>query len=79
MRGGHQMCLLPEEGVIYLYGGWDGEVDLGDMWVYHIKTNKWQLISQDTSLEVLFLNSTTNQRLKLRRGAPLQDLVIKCV
>ena len=32
MRGGHQMCIDSEAGFIYLFGGWDGKWDLGDLW-----------------------------------------------
>jgi len=32
MRGGHQMCIDTAERRIYLFGGWDGSVDLSDFW-----------------------------------------------
>ncbi|GBG90104.1 hypothetical protein CBR_g50196 [Chara braunii] len=49
MRGGHQMCIDPEEGKIYLIGGWDGEKDLSDFWVFEIATSSWRLLSEDTA------------------------------
>lgn len=52
MRGGHQMCLDPSSETIFLFGGWDGNQDLSDMWAYHIPTQKWRMVSADTSLEV---------------------------
>ncbi len=49
MRGGHQMCLDVETGKIYLFGGWNGNSDLADFWVFTIKTQSWRCISKDTS------------------------------
>eukprot|EP00002_Diphylleia_rotans_P015236 TRINITY_DN2953_c0_g1_i3.p1 TRINITY_DN2953_c0_g1~~TRINITY_DN2953_c0_g1_i3.p1 ORF type:complete len:659 (-),score=113.86 TRINITY_DN2953_c0_g1_i3:63-2039(-) len=48
MRGGHQMCIDSEDGFIYLFGGWDGQNDLGDFWCYDIKKDDWTLISENT-------------------------------
>ncbi|KAF9102438.1 Muskelin 1, intracellular mediator containing kelch motif [Mortierella sp. AM989] len=50
-RGGHQMCIDAKGGYVYLMGGWDGARDLADFWAYHISTQKWILISADTSLQ----------------------------
>ncbi|KAF9236343.1 Muskelin N-terminus-domain-containing protein [Melanogaster broomeanus] len=50
-RGGHAMCLDPDNGHIYLFGGWDGSKSLDDFWIYDIKNDRWRLISQSTSLE----------------------------
>ena len=36
---------------MYLFGGWDGNKDLSDFWCYHIPTNKWKLLSIDTSAD----------------------------
>ncbi|KAI7860209.1 Muskelin N-terminus-domain-containing protein [Circinella umbellata] len=47
-RGGHQMCIDVDEEKIYLYGGWNGYCDLADLWCYHIRENRWQLLSTDT-------------------------------
>lgn len=52
MRGGHQMCLDPSSETIYLFGGWDGNQDLCDMWAYHIPSQQWKLVSPNTSVEV---------------------------
>lgn len=49
MRGGHQMCLDPNSETVFLFGGWDGHRDLSDMWAYHIPSQKWRLVSADTS------------------------------
>jgi hypothetical protein len=51
LRGGHQMVIDPENGVIYLFGGWDGEKDLGDFWSYSIPNNNWHKISDNTELQ----------------------------
>ncbi len=47
-RGGHQMCLDVENGVAYLFGGWDGQRDLADFWSYSLKDGRWRLLSADT-------------------------------
>ena len=54
MRGGHQMCIDIEQQIIFLIGGWDGNKDLNDFWVYDISMNKWQCISANTELDVRF-------------------------
>lgn len=51
MRGGHQMCMDPYTETIYLFGGWDGNQDLSDLWAYHVPTCRWTLISKDTEAE----------------------------
>ncbi|KAH7339322.1 Muskelin N-terminus-domain-containing protein [Rhizoctonia solani] len=48
-RGGHQLCLDVERGVIYLFGGWDGAKNLSDFWSYTIATNQWKVIHEDTA------------------------------
>ncbi|CAG0882896.1 unnamed protein product [Cyprideis torosa] len=51
MRGGHQMCIDPDEKKMYLFGGWDGSQDLADFWVYDIESNQWTCLSQNTEME----------------------------
>lgn len=48
MRGGHQMCMDVEAGLIYLFGGWNGSKDLSDFWVYNVQQERWSCLSQDT-------------------------------
>ncbi|XP_012154161.1 muskelin 1 isoform X2 [Megachile rotundata] len=48
MRGGHQMVFDSSAELIYLFGGWDGNQDLSDLWSYSIATNKWTIICKDT-------------------------------
>ncbi|KAJ3332134.1 Muskelin 1, intracellular mediator containing kelch motif [Blyttiomyces sp. JEL0837] len=48
MRGGHQMCIDPDTGHIYLFGGWDGQRDLADFWQFDQTSRKWTCISPDT-------------------------------
>ena len=50
MRGGHQMAIDSVDQKIYLFGGWDGTLDLSDFWVYDIHLNQWTCLSTDTSL-----------------------------
>lgn len=39
-RGGHQLVFVPASdstsAALYLYGGFDGEQELGDFWVFHL-------------------------------------------
>lgn len=51
MRGGHQMCIDPDAGQLFLYGGWNGTKELGDLWQFAIATNKWTCLSVDSSQE----------------------------
>jgi hypothetical protein len=46
------MCMDPYTETIYLFGGWDGNQDLSDLWTYHVQTRKWTLITKDTEAEV---------------------------
>ncbi|KAF6763348.1 Mei4-dependent protein 6 [Ephemerocybe angulata] len=50
-RGGHAMCMDPENELIYLFGGWDGRKSLDDFWVYNIREDKWKILSHSTTLE----------------------------
>ncbi|KAJ3119706.1 Muskelin 1, intracellular mediator containing kelch motif [Nowakowskiella sp. JEL0407] len=47
-RGGHQMLIDSDTGLIYLFGGWDGTKDLSDFWTFDHHTQKWSCISDDT-------------------------------
>ncbi|KAI9504610.1 Muskelin N-terminus-domain-containing protein [Coemansia spiralis] len=47
-RGGHQMCIDEEARIAYMYGGWDGANNLGDLWMLHMDTGKWVCISTNT-------------------------------
>jgi hypothetical protein len=46
-RGGHEMELDSEKGIIWLYGGWDGTKDLCDLWAYYIHEARWRCLSRD--------------------------------
>ena len=48
MRGGHQMCIDTDSQCIYLLGGWDGNEDLADFWMFNIHNETWKLLSSDT-------------------------------
>ncbi|KAJ2814701.1 hypothetical protein GGI24_006295, partial [Coemansia furcata] len=50
-RGGHQMCVDEESRVAYLFGGWDGANNLGDLWMLCMDTGKWACISANTRNE----------------------------
>ncbi|KAJ3385740.1 Muskelin 1, intracellular mediator containing kelch motif [Lobulomyces angularis] len=48
MRGGHQMCIDVEGRKIYIFGGWDGQKDLSDLWEFDLEKELWKCISVDT-------------------------------
>eukprot|EP00048_Salpingoeca_helianthica_P004553 m.78170 g.78170 ORF g.78170 m.78170 type:complete len:702 (+) comp13240_c1_seq3:179-2284(+) len=50
-RGGHQMLIDVETKMLYLFGGWDGESDLGDLWAYSIIEQRWECLSRNTQLD----------------------------
>ncbi|KAL6298386.1 Muskelin N-terminus-domain-containing protein [Sparassis latifolia] len=50
-RGGHAMCMDQQNGLIYLFGGWDGQRSLDDFWVYDVTLDTWRLLSLATSRE----------------------------
>lgn len=47
-RGGHQMVWDPRGELLWLFGGWDGERDLGDLWTFSPADHKWTCLQQDT-------------------------------
>ncbi|KAL0581921.1 hypothetical protein V5O48_000151 [Marasmius crinis-equi] len=48
-RGGHAACIDPQNAQIYLFGGFDGQQSLDDLWVYEIENEKWRCISEHTA------------------------------
>ena len=48
-RGGHAMCIDEQGGIVYLFGGWDGQRSLDDFWAYEIATDAWRCLSVATS------------------------------
>ncbi|KAL8596859.1 hypothetical protein ACOMHN_060667 [Nucella lapillus] len=51
MRGGHQMCIDVNSETIYMFGGWDGQDDLDDMWAFHVPTLEWTCLCKHTAQE----------------------------
>ncbi|XP_062574316.1 muskelin-like isoform X1 [Saccostrea cucullata] len=51
MRGGHQMCLDLQNENLYLFGGWDGNKDLADFWVFSVPSKEWTCLSQNTEAD----------------------------
>ena len=45
--------------MIYLYGGWDGNKDLADMWSYHVPSAEWTCISKNTDEDVRSFKNTS--------------------
>lgn len=46
------MVLDPDAELLYLFGGWNGNQDLADLWTYNINDSTWSLICEDTSTVV---------------------------
>lgn len=47
-RGGHATCIDPQNGQVYMFGGWDGQKNLDDFWAFDIATGKWRLLMAAT-------------------------------
>lgn len=45
------MCMDPDNEMIYIFGGWDGEKSLDDFWVYSVKEDRWKVLSHSTTQE----------------------------
>lgn len=45
------MCIDPDNQIIYLFGGWDGQSSLDDFWSYDIRKAQWRNICLCTSRE----------------------------
>lgn len=50
-RGGHAMCMDTDNGLIYLFGGYDGRKSLDDFWLYDIREDRWRLLSHSVAQE----------------------------
>ena len=35
-----------------MFGGWDGDQDLGDLWRFDVESGTWECVCSDTSLVV---------------------------
>ena len=46
------MCVGSEPGQLFLYGGWDGSKELGDLWLFDVTTKHWTCASVDSSQQV---------------------------
>jgi len=42
------MTIDPDNGVVYLLGGWNGSEDLADFWSFDIRKQRWKCIAKDT-------------------------------
>lgn len=76
------MVLDPSAELLYLFGGWDGNQDLSDLWSYNIATNKWTLICKDTETVVSSRRRTGSVRQRFQRRncrvVRPRDLVTRC-
>jgi hypothetical protein len=50
-RGGHACSFDAARGTLYLFGGWDGNQDLGDFWAYSIPAARWTRLSANAAAE----------------------------
>ena len=41
---------------LYLYGGWDGNQDLADLWCYNSPNRQWTCLSRNAAEEVVILS-----------------------
>ncbi len=44
-RGGHAMCIDSQGGKVYLHGGWNGQKNMDDFWMYDMKSEKWTVLN----------------------------------
>ena len=49
------MCIDVQAETIYMFGGWDGNQDLSDLWSYDIRTKQWTCLCAKTEEEVIDL------------------------
>src|ERR1700733_12821726 len=50
-RGGHACAFDAAHGTLYIFGGWDGNQDLGDFWAYSIPAARWTRLSANAAAE----------------------------
>ncbi|KAF7678808.1 Muskelin [Astathelohania contejeani] len=50
-RGGHQFIAYYPSNTLYLYGGWNGTEELGDLWIFDCERETWKKLSENTRLE----------------------------
>ncbi|KAF9264171.1 hypothetical protein L218DRAFT_979773 [Marasmius fiardii PR-910] len=48
-RGGHAMCIDHRSSLIYVFGGFNGQQCLDDLWVYDIGKGTWRVLDASTS------------------------------
>lgn len=51
-KGCHHIRIIE---MIYLHGGWNGQFDVADFWVFSIAKQQWQCLSENTAAEVLIV------------------------
>lgn len=55
-RAGHSMTEM--DGLIYIFGGFDGKMDLNDLYQYNIKTSTWKEIYTTSRPQISSFHST---------------------
>ncbi|XP_052899336.1 muskelin isoform X2 [Anopheles moucheti] len=78
-RGGHQLIIDPMTSTIYLYGGWDGNEDLSDLWSYDVKANRWTLIHENSQIFMLgrYLDSASRTEENINSDFYLYNTITK--
>ena len=74
------MCLDSDAGQLFLFGGWNGSSELGDLWQFTIASNEWKCLSLDSSQEVslVFLWNISLACIVYIREDQGQGLVMLC-
>ncbi|XP_052862317.1 muskelin isoform X4 [Anopheles cruzii] len=78
-RGGHQLIIDPQTSTIYLYGGWDGNEDLSDLWSYDVRSNRWTMIHESSQIFMLgrYLDSASRTEENINSDFYLYNTVTK--
>ncbi len=50
-RGGHQVCFDAASGRVFMFAGWSGERDLGDLWSFDMATQRWSAIEPHNGVQ----------------------------
>lgn len=45
------MCIDVEARQVFLFGGWDGHINLGDLWLFKLDAQEWVLLSANTQAQ----------------------------
>ncbi|MBW0482596.1 hypothetical protein O181_022311 [Austropuccinia psidii MF-1] len=72
-RGGHQMCIDSKRRIIWMFGGFDGYSDLGDLWAYTLSPSNLSDHNDQHSYTIAD-HTTSKQKVKTYYPASLGAL-----